>query len=211
MKEQYPNQNISSSLSCQQKLGSPHRRFKPWRNWSINSPNPTTTPWNCSSNTWGGKSPPIHTTKYWVTHRTFWGPLNHLGWWKDNNNNISVRFSYLSFIGICELQRFLQTSVVWNLALFSLTIIQVDAAHWWWLRRDIPPPLPRLWSALGVQQYTIKRYINASFIHSSTKRILSLCIWALIRWLLFYFRLSTLWNWTELMFTWLPSKWYQPN
>ncbi len=186
MKEQYPNQNISSSLPCQQKLGSPHRRFKPWRNWSINSPNPTTTPWNCSSNTWGGKSPPIHTTKYRVTHRTFWGPLNHLGWWEDNNN-ISVHFSYLSFIGICELQRFSQTSVVWNLALFSLMIIQVDAAHWWWLRRD-PPTW--LWSALGVQQYTIKRYINASFTHSFINKKdlvfenMSLCIWALIRCLL---------------------------
>lgn len=83
MKEQYSNQNISSSLPCQQKLGSPHRRFKPWRNWSINSPNPTTTPWNCSSTTWGGMSPSIHTTRGVTqntrSHRTFWGPLNHLG------------------------------------------------------------------------------------------------------------------------------------
>ncbi len=165
MKEQYPNQNISS-LPCQQKLGSPHRRFKPWRNWSINSPNPTTTPWNCSSNTWGGKSPSIHTTKYWVPHRTFWGPLNHLGgWWEDNNNNISVNFSYLSFIGICELQRFSQTSVVWNLALSSLMINKKDLVF------------ENMWA----------------------------CIWALIRRLLFYVRLSTLWNWTELTFSWLSS------
>ncbi len=40
---------------------------------------------------------------------------------------------------------------------------QVDAAHWWWLRRDPPHDYK---SALGVQQYTIKRYINALFIHS---------------------------------------------
>ncbi len=37
----------------------------------------------------------------------------------------------------------------------------MDAAHWWWLRRDPPPPPPK--------QYTIKRYINASFIHSLEK------------------------------------------
>ncbi len=39
-----------------------------------------------------------------------------------------------------------------------------------------------LWSALGVQQYTIKRYINASFIHSFIHKVCShknksYCMW----------------------------------
>lgn len=129
MKEQYSNQNISSSLPCQQKLGSPHRRFKPWRNWSINSPNPTTTPWNCSSTTWGGMSPSTHTTRGVTqntrSHRTFWGPLNHLSGrisstlivflpkvmsktvytinWPFLCFPLSVCFNYLSFTDVCWL------------------------------------------------------------------------------------------------------------
>ncbi len=53
----------------------------------------------------------------------------------------------------------------WKVSMYNdfwKIIIQLDAAHWWWLRRD-PPMIVK--SALGVQQYTIKCYINASFIH----------------------------------------------
>lgn len=67
-------------------------------------------------------------------------------------------FSYLSFTCICQLQRFSQTSVVWNLALCSLMINKKDLVF----------------------------------------ENMSLCIWALIRHLMFYFCLSTLWIWTEL-------------
>ncbi len=42
-------------------------------------------------------------------------------------------------------------------------IIQVDAAHWWWLRRDPPHDCKALWVYRNTQE---TRYINASFIHS---------------------------------------------
>ncbi len=40
----------------------------------------------------------------------------------------------------------------------------MDAAHWWWFRRDPPHPTHDCKSALSAQQYTIKHYITASFI-----------------------------------------------
>ncbi len=46
----------------------------------------------------------------------------------------------------------------------SRRIIQVDAAHWWWLRRDPPHMTVKRFGCTTIHK---KRYINASFIHSS--------------------------------------------
>ncbi len=45
----------------------------------------------------------------------------------------------------------------------SRRIIQVDAAHWWWLRRDPPHVIVKRFGCTTIHK---KRYINVSFIHS---------------------------------------------
>ncbi len=82
---------------------------------------------------------------------------------------------WLSLVSTCS---WCVVSALAPLSCGSRRIIQVDAAHWWWLRRD--PPRPTwLWSALGVQ-YTIKalyKCIIHSFIILQKMYIISLTIY----------------------------------
>ncbi len=80
-------------------------------------------------------------------------------WWAHTLDWLYVSLSTCSWCVVSALEL-----LSWG----SRCIIQVDATHWWWLRRETPHPPPPpmwLWSALGVQQYTIMCYINSSFIH----------------------------------------------
>ncbi len=72
--------------------------------------------------------------------------------------------SWLSVVIKKPMALLIKSRVVTPVSCGCRRIIKADAAHWWWLRRDPPPP-HMIVSALGVQQYTIKLYINASIIN----------------------------------------------
>ncbi len=67
---------------------------------------------------------------------------------------------WLSLLSTCS---WCVVSVLAPLSCGSRSIIQVDAAHWWWLRRDPPHMIVKRFGCTTIHK---KRYINASFIHS---------------------------------------------
>ncbi len=86
--------------------------------------------------------------------------------WPPNNPH-PLDWLYLSLSSLLSICSWCVVSALAPLSCGSRRIIQVDAAHWWWLRRDPPHDCKALWVYHNTQKALYKCIIHSSFIQGN--------------------------------------------